>query len=169
MNPMRVPKISKVTANMGVGEGAERLAKAEALLESLTGQKPKRNFAKVTIPNFGIRKGLPIACMVTLREDKADEFLEKAFAAIDRKLKISRFDPFGNVSFGIKEHIDIPGVRYDPNVGIFGMDVCLTIERPGYSIKRRKIRNTKPSKKHLVTRDDSIEFLKSRYGISVEG
>lgn len=169
MNPMRVPKISKVTVNMGIGEGGERLAKASTLLENLTGQKPKKNFARLTEPSFGIRKGLPIACMVTLRKDMADEFLEKAFPAIDRKLKISSFDPFGNVSFGIKEHIDIPGIRYDPNVGIFGMDVCLTIERPGYSIKRRKIHSTKPSKKHLVTRDDSIEFLKSRHKISVEG
>lgn len=168
MNPMRVPRISKVTVNMSVGEGGERLAKAETLLENLTGQKSKRNFAKVTEPNFGIRKGLPIACMVTLRGGMVDKFLEKAFTGVDKKLKISSFDSFGNVSFGIKEHIDIPEVRYDPNVGIFGMDVCITIERPGYSIKRRKTHNTKPSKRHLVTRDDSIEFLKSIYGVSVE-
>jgi large subunit ribosomal protein L5 len=169
VNPMIVPKISKVTVNIGVGEGGERLAKAETLLENLTGQKPKRTFARVTEPNFGIRKGLPIACMVTLRNDVAGKFLEKAFGAVDKKLETSRFDEFGNVSFGIKEHIDIPGERYDPKVGIFGMDVCLTIERPGYSIKQRKIRSAKPSKKHLVKREDSIEFLKSKYGIIVEG
>jgi len=168
VNPMRVPGISKVTVNMGIGEGGERLAKAETLLEGLTGQKPKRNFAKVTDQAFGIRKGLPIACMVTLRRGMVDKFLENAFMALDKKLKLSSFDPLGNVSFGIKEHIDLPGVKYDPTVGIFGMDVSLTIERPGYSIKRRSIHNTKPSKGHLVTRGDSIEFLKSRYGINVE-
>lgn len=169
MNPMRVPKISKVTVNMGIGEGGERLANAETLLENLTGRKPKRTFAKVTEPNFGIRKGLPIACVVTLRNDAAGKFLEKAFGAIDKKLETSRFDEFGNVSFGIKEHIDIPGEKYDPKVGIFGMDVCLTIERPGYSIKRRNPRSAKPSPKHLLKREDSIEFLKSKYGIIVEG
>jgi large subunit ribosomal protein L5 len=166
---MRAPKISKVTVNMGVGEGGERLAKAEALLETLTGQKPKRTFSKVNEPSFGIRKGLPIACMVTLRNDNTDKFLEKAFGAVDKKLKASSFDEFGNISFGIKEHIDIPGERYDPKVGIFGMDVSLTVERPGYTIKRRKKHMVKPSKKHLVTREDSIDFLKSKYGVNTEG
>ena len=169
MNAMKAPKISKVTVNMGVGEGGERLAKAEALLEHLTGQKPRRTFSTVNEPSFGIRKGLPIACMVTLRDDGADNFLEKAFGAVDKKLKASSFDEFGNISFGVKEHIDIPGERYDPKVGIFGMDVSLTVERPGYSIKRRKNHKVKPSKKHLLTREDSIEFLKSKYGVNTEG
>ncbi len=168
MNPMRVPKISKVTVNMGIGEGGENLAKAETLLEALTGQKPKRTFSKVNEPSFGIRKNLPIACMVTLRNDNAEKFLEKAFGGIDKKLKASSFDEFGNVSFGIKEHIDIPGERYDPKVGIYGMDVNLTVERPGYRIKRRKNHAVKPSKKHLVTNTDSIEFLKSKYGVTIE-
>ncbi len=168
MNPMKVPRISKVTVNMCVGEGGENLAKAENLMEELTGQKPKRNFSKVNEPSFGIRKGLPIACKVTLRKELADKFLEKAFPAVEKQLKLSSFDSHGNVSFGIKEHIDIPGVRYDPKVGIFGMDVSLTIERPGYRIKRRKFRSTRPSKKHLLTQGDSVEFLKSNYGIAVE-
>lgn len=169
MNQMKAPKISKITVNMGVGEGGERLAKAEALMEALTGQKPKRTFATINEPSFGIRKGLPIACMVTLRDEKADSFLEKAFGAVDKKLKASSFDEIGNISFGIKEHIDIPGERYDPKVGIFGMDVSLTIERPGYAIKRRRNKGEKPSKKHLLTREDSMDFLKSKYGVSIEG
>lgn len=169
MNAMRTPRISKVTVNMGVGEGGERLAKAESLLEHLTGQKPRRTFAKINEPSFGIRKGLPIACMVTLRGEAANNFLEKAFGAVDKKLKASSFDRLGNISFGIKEHIDIPGERYDPKVGIFGMDVSLTIERPGYRIKRRKNHQERPSKKHLVRNEDSMEFLKSNYGVSIEG
>jgi large subunit ribosomal protein L5 len=169
MNAMKVPRISKVTVNMGVGEGGERLAKAEALMEALTGLKPKRTFSTVNEPSFGIRKGLPIACMVTLRDERVEKFLEKAFGAVDKKLKASSFDESGNISFGIKEHIDIPGERYDPKVGIFGMDVSLTIERPGYRIKRRRNHQEKPSKKHRLTREDSIEFLKSKYGINIEG
>lgn len=168
MNPMRGPLISKATVNMGVGEGGEALAKAETLLEKLTGQKPKRNFAKLTEPSFGLRKGLPIACKVTLRNESASRFLKDAFVAIDNKLKKSSFDGQGNVSFGIKEHIDLPGTKYDPKVGIFGMDVCLTVERPGYRIKRRRIQSAKPSKHHKVKVEDSIEFLKSKFGISVE-
>ncbi|MDI6655812.1 MAG: 50S ribosomal protein L5 [Candidatus Hydrothermarchaeota archaeon] len=168
MNVMRELRISKVTVNMGVGEGGEKLAKAENLLEKLTEQKPVKTLAKSTNPTFGIRKGVPIACKVTLRKEKAEKFLKKAIDAVERKLKSTNFDNRGNVSFGIKEHIDVPGVRYDPAVGIFGMDVCLTVERPGYRIKRRKVSQRKISKSHSITREEAINFMKEKYNVSVE-
>jgi len=168
MNVMRELRISKVTVNMGVGEGGEKLVKAENLLEKLTEQKPVKTPAKSTNPTFGIRKGTPIACKVTLRKEKAEKFLKKATDAVERKLKSTNFDNQGNVSFGIKEHIDIPGVRYDPAVGIFGMDVCLTVERPGYRIKRRKVSQRKISKSHSITREEAINFMKEKYNVSVE-
>jgi large subunit ribosomal protein L5 len=164
---MRNLRIDKVTVNIGVGEGGEKLAKAEELLERLVGQKPTRTFAKSTNPTFKIRKGLPIGCKVTLRRERAEKFLDKALSAVDRKIKISSFDENGNVSFGIAEHIDIPGVKYDPSIGIFGMDVCITIERPGYRIKRRKIRPGKVSRSHRVSKEDAIKFLKEKFEIDV--
>jgi len=167
MTVMRQLKIAKVTVNMGVGEGGERLAKAEALLEKIAGQKPTRTYAKSTNPTFGIRKGLPIGCKVTLQKEKAENFLKKAFDAVDYKIKTSSFDDCGNLSFGIKEHINIPGVKYDPSVGIFGMDVCITIERPGYRIKRRKISKSRISKHHIVTKEEAMEFIK-RYNVTFE-
>lgn len=167
-NVMRKPKISKVTVNIGVGEGGEKLAKAEALLENITGQKPIRTFSKITNPNWGIRKGSPIACKVTLRKEKSENFLKDALSAVDNTISGSSFDDHGNVSFGIKEHIDIPGVRYDPNVGIFGMDVALTVEHPGYRIKRRKVKKKKVSKKHQLNRDETIQFLNEEYNVKVE-
>ncbi|MFQ6135807.1 MAG: 50S ribosomal protein L5 [Candidatus Hydrothermarchaeales archaeon] len=167
-NVMREPKIAKVTVNIGVGEGGEKLAKAESVLEKLTDQKPVRTYSKITNPNWGIRKGAPIACKVALRGEKAEKFLTSALVAVDNKIKRSSFDDNGNVSFGIKEHIDLPGVRYDPNVGIFGMDVTLTIERPGYRIKRRKVGKRKIPKKHRVQKNDAVEFMKTRYHINVE-
>ncbi len=167
MNPMRRLRIHSVTVNMGVGEGGERLAKAEALLEELTGQKPIRRLAKKTIQPFGIRKGLPIACKVTLRGEKAIDFLKRALEAKDRRLPEKCFDQLGNFSFGIREHIDLPGVKYDPNVGIFGMDVCVTVERPGYRVKRRKLKKTKIGRKHLVTREEAIEFVKKEFQVEV--
>lgn len=168
LNPMRTLRITKVTVNMGVGEGGERLAKAEALLESLTKQRPVKTIANSTDPAFGIRKGMPIGCKVTLRKNKAEDFLKKALDAVEHKIKETGFDAQGNVSLGIKEHIDIPGVRYEPNVGIFGMDVSLTIERPGYRIKRRKISKKKISKHHQVGRDEAIKFLQEQYQINLE-
>lgn len=168
MNVMQELRISKITVNIGVGEGGEKLAKAENLLEKLTEQKPLKTLARSTNPTFGIRKGVPIACKVTLRKEKAEKFLRKALDAVERKLKSTNFDNLGNVSFGIKEHIDIPGVRYDPAVGIFGMDVCLTVERPGYRIKRRKILQRKISKSHSIAKEEAINFMKEKYNVSVE-
>lgn len=167
INPMRRLKVEKVVVNMGIGEGGERLAKAEALLQQLTQQKPKKTIAKSTNPSFGIRKGLPIGCSVILRGEKAESFLKKAFDAVERKVRSSNFDNKGNLAFGIKEHIDIPGVRYDPSVGIFGMDVCLTIERPGYRVKRRHIRRERVGKSHLVTKQEAIDFIKQKYNLTI--
>lgn len=167
-NPMRRPHISKVTVNIGVGEGGEKLAKAEGVLQKLTEQKPVKTLAKITNPTFGIRKGLPIGCMVTLRGEKSEKFLKKTLEAVEYVIRESSFDNTGNVSFGVKEHIDIPGIKYDPNVGIFGMDVCVTIERPGYRIKRRRLERTPVSKHHRVTKEDAIGFVEERYGIKVE-
>jgi len=167
-NPMRELKISKVTVNMSIGEAGEKLIKAEALLESLTGQKPKRTLAKSTIQPFGIRKGQPIGVKVTMCGKNKEEFLKKALDALDFKLNKSCFDEHGNFSLGIKEHINLPGVRYDPSVGIYGMDVCATVERPGYRIKRRKIASRKIGKKHAVTKDESLEFIKSKFNVTFE-
>jgi large subunit ribosomal protein L5 len=166
-NPMRGLRIPKIIVNMGVGESGEKLAKAEALLEQLTGQKPIRTYSRSTIKPFGIRKGEPIGCKVTLLEKKKEEFLKKAFEAVDSKLKVSSFDEMGNFSFGVKEHIDIAGMKYDPNVGIFGMDVCVSVERPGYRVRRRKARDAKVSKHHVVKKQEAIDFVKSRYKVEV--
>lgn len=87
---------------------------------------------------------------------------------IDRKISASQFDKQGNVSFGIHEHIDIPGMRYDPEIGIFGMDVAITFEKPGYRIKRRKIQNKKVPSKHQVTKEETMEFMKEKFQVEIE-
>lgn len=165
---MRKIRVENVTVNMSVGEGGERLDKAENLLEQLTGQKPVRRESKKTIKPFNIRKGLPIACKVTLRGRRAEEFLDRALEAQDRKVRAKSFDSRGNFSFGIREHIDLPGVKYDPNVGIFGMDVNVTVERPGYRVKRRALKKSSVGKNHLITREESMKFIAEKYNVSVE-
>src|SRR3990167_7332483 len=128
MNTMREIKIEKITINIGVGEAGEKLDRAKKLLERLTNKKiVLTRTAKRT--TFGTPKGRTIGCKVTLRKNDALEFLKKAFDALDFKLNESIFDKQGNFSFGIKEHIDLPGVRYDPEIGIYGMDVSVTLER----------------------------------------
>lgn len=166
-NPMLKTRIEKVTVNIGVGEGGERLRKAEKLLEDLTKQKPIRTFAKVTNRDFGIRKGMPIGCKVTLRKEKAIKFLKEALWVRNFKLPAWSFDDEGNFSFGIADHTEFKDMKYDPEVGIFGMDICVTLEKPGYRIKRRKIAKTKLPHKQRVKKQEAIEFLKKEFNVEV--
>lgn len=167
MNPMQEVKIAKATINIGVGEAGEKLARAEKLLTSLTNQQPIRTYSKVTNPEFGIRKGQPIACKVTLRDEKANEAIQLILNGIGSTLKSRQFDRNGNVSFGIEEHIDIPGIRYDPDIGIFGMNISVTFEKAGYRIKKRKIQRKKIPQKHQVTPEETQEFMKEKFNVKI--
>jgi len=166
-NPMEQVRIEKVTVNIGVGEGGDKLRKAEKVLEMLTHQKPVRTYAKMTNRDFGIRKGMPIGCKVTLRKQKAIDFLKEALWVRNFKLPEWSFDNEGNFSFGITDHTEFKDMKYDPDIGIFGMDICVTLEKPGYRIKRRKIEKRKVPHKHRVSRQEAIEFMKKEFNVEV--
>jgi len=164
---IKTPRIQKVTVHMGIGESGELLQKASDLLADIVGQKPVYKIAKNTNRDFGIRKGEPIAVAVTLRGEEADKFLKRAFEAVENRLPKSNFDEYGNFAFGIKEHIDLPGIRYDPKVGIFGMDVCVTLDRIGYRIARRKYDKKKIKPKYRISKEDGVQFIKERFGVDI--
>jgi large subunit ribosomal protein L5 len=166
-HPMRVIKLAKVTVHIGVGKSGEMLEKAMKVLSEITGQKPCTKQAKMTVKEFGTREGEPIACLTTLRGEKASAFLRRGLDAVNNSLKASCFDENGNFAFGIKEHIEIPGTKYVPELGIFGMDVIGTLERPGYRIKRRRIRPAQVGKSHRVTREDAIKFVTEKFGVQI--
>lgn len=166
-NVMRRIRIEKVTVNCCIGESGEKLEKAAKILESLCGQKPQIRKAKKTIKGFGIHKGEPIALRVTLRKQRAIDFLAKALKAVNNTLKESCFDEYGNFSFGIKEHLDIPGTKYDPSLGIIGMDVCVHLSRPGLRVKLRRRARSDIGKSHMVTKEESIEFIKNAFNVNV--
>ena len=136
-------------------------------MESLTDQKPVMRRAKQTIRTWGIRRNEPISCMVTLRREKAEALLKKTFPAVSNRINPRSFDRQGNFAFGIREHIDIPGQRYDPNLGIVGMDIMATVERSGYRVARKRRAKSKISHSHRVTREESIEFIKQSFGVEV--
>ena len=146
MNPMNEVRIEKATVSIGVGEAGERLERAITLLESMFDQSPVKTYSKVTNPEWGIRKRQPIACKLTLRGEKADKAIDMVLEGISRNIKPTQFDAQGNLSFGIKEHIDIPGMRYNPDIGIFGMNVSVTEEK---SDKRKFLKNIEFLKKKL--------------------
>lgn len=166
MNPMRQPRIEKVTVNIGIAEGGEKLAKAAGVIETITGKKSVNTMTFKRIPDFGIRPKMTIGAKVTLRGQAAEAFLKRALEAIDKRITERNFDKGGNFSFGIKEHIDIPGVKYDPTTGIIGMDVCATLERPGYRVKRRRLGKTAVGRHHKLTKEDGIKFITEKFGIN---
>lgn len=166
-NPMRKPRIEKVVLNFGVGASGEPLIKAETLAKTITGMKPARTYAKGTNKDFRIRKGEPIACKVTLRGEKAEKILRKALLARDNKLLLSMFDEYGNFSFGIREYIDLPDTKYDPNIGILGFDVCVTLERPGFRIKRRAYQKKKIPRRHRLTKEEGVLYAEKHLGVKV--
>lgn len=166
-NPMRQIRIGKVVINIGVGKSGEPLEKAKRVIEELTGQKPSARNAKKTIRDFGIHKGEPIAAVVTLRGNNAVDILKRLLAAKNNQIKRSSFDDNGNVSFGIREHIDIPGMKYNPDIGIVGMDVSIALERPGYRVARRYRRRCKIGKKHRINKEDAIAFFKDALKVEV--
>jgi large subunit ribosomal protein L5 len=168
-NPMRELRIEKVTVNIGVGKSGEPLEKAKKVLKQITNRTPCSRKAKKTIKEFGIRKGEPMACIVTLRRDEARSFLKKALEAAGDKISRSSFDRYGNFAFGIKEHIEIPGTKYVPELGIFGMNVAVTFERPGFRVKRRTIRRSTVGKGHLVSRDEAVDYIRSNFGTEIAG
>jgi large subunit ribosomal protein L5 len=166
-NPMLKPRIEKVTVNMSVGRSGQPLEQAVTILQKLTDQQPSKRRAKKTIREFGIRKGESIACLVTLRKEKAEKFLRRAFQAVENKLSKYSFDRQGNFSFGIKEHIDIPGTKYDPELGIHGMDISVALGRPGYRVKRRHRTKSEVGKDHLLTTDEAILFIKDEFDVEI--
>lgn len=166
---MRELRVHKVTVNIGVGESGDKLAKAETLLQRITGVNPVKTLAKVTEPAFSIRKKQQIGVKVTLRKANAEDFIKKALVAAGRKVKPTSFDKQGGFSFGVKECLELPGFKYDPQVGVFGFDVCVDLERPGYRVKRRSIKRSSVGHSHLVTREDAMEFAKSKLGVEISG
>lgn len=159
--------VDKVVINIGVGKSGEPMEKAKKALNELTGHQPAVRGAKKTVRDFGIHKGEPIGAMVTLRREEAFEFLKRALAAKKNVLKETSFDDFGNFSLGVHEHIDIPGTKYNPDIGIFGMDINVVLVRPGYRIARKSRKRARIGKSHRINKQEAIEFFKQQFGVEV--
>ena len=164
---MREIKIAKVTVNMGVGQPGEDLKNAQAILEGITAGKGVQTRAKIRLPTWNIRPGLPIGVKTTLRGEKALVFLKRALQAKGNQLKRRNFDRNGNFGFGIREHIDLQGVKYDPKVGIRGFDVLVTVERPGFRVTRRKLRKSRVGKRQLVSQQEGVLFVEKTFGVKI--
>lgn len=165
---MRDIKIEKVTLNIGAGKDQSRLEKGVVLLKTVSNSTPVKTVTKKRIQEWGLRPGLPIGCKVTLRKEKAMSILPRLLDAIDKILTKTQFDDNGNIAFGIKEYIEIPGVKYDPKIGIMGLQVCVTLQRPGYRIKKRRVLARSIPARQRISRQEAIDFMTSKFNISLE-
>jgi len=162
---MREPKIEKVVVHMGVGEGGRELANAEEILEEIAGQEAVRTTATRAATQFGARTGDPVGAKVTLRGDAAHEFLETALAFTD--LSARQFDDTGNFSFGVEEHTEFPSQEYDPQIGIYGLDVTVNLTRPGYRVKKRDKASRSIPSRHRLTPEDAAAFVAETFDVDI--
>lgn len=168
MNKMQELRIEKVTLNIGTGQPGEKLEKAISLLNKITGKKPIQRISQKRIPTWNVRPGLAVGTKVTLRGKEAEELLKRLLKAKEDRLFPSNFDNQGNFAFGIPEYIDIEGMEYIVEIGIMGLEASVTLKKQGFRVKERKYHTKRIPKKHRITKEEAIEFVKSKFNIKVE-
>jgi len=166
-NVHRAVRVIKVVVNAGVGESGEARTKAARVIEMVTHQKPVATRSHSTNRDFGIRKGQEIGAKVTLRGTVATDFLTRAFEARDKQLDVDSIDRNGNFSFGIADYTDFSGMKYDPQIGIHGMDVAVEMGRAGYRIRQRRVQSRPLPKGLRSTREETRSFLTQTLGVTL--
>jgi large subunit ribosomal protein L5 len=166
-SPMKKISLEKVVLNMGVGKSGDAIDIAKRALEQISGKKPSTRNAKETQREWGVRKGEPIGVAVTIRGNDAIALLKRLLESKGNVVKGRSFDSFGNYSFGINEHIDIPDVKYDPQIGILGLGISVALTRPGYSIRKRSKHKASVGKTHIITNQEAKDYLVKEYGVTI--
>ena len=166
-NAMKKPYLEKIVLNIGVGGGGEELEKAVGVINQITGQVPLKTLSKVNVKEFNLRIGRPIGCKITIRGNEAEKLLKRLLIVNNNKILRKSFDNFGNFAFGIDEHIKIPQTEYEASIGLWGLDVCGRITRPGMSVKCRRKARSKIPKRHYVSRMEAQYFLKQNFGVDI--
>ena len=165
-NIMKKIYLNKVNLNIGVGKSGEQIETAKAALMQIFKGKVNSRQAKKSQRDWGVRKGEPIGVGITVRGNDATPLLKKLLEAKGDQIKEKSFDNEGNVSFGILEHIDIPGIKYDPNIGILGLGVSVSLVRPGFNIRVRSKHKARIGKTHKITKQEAIKFMIEEFGVT---
>ena len=161
-------RVAKVTLNIGAGKDQNKLEKGLVLIKDITGVDPIKTITRKKIPAWGLRPGLPIGCKITLRGKAAQDMLKRALYARDNKLSPGIFDKDGNFAFGIKEYVDIKDAKYNPEIGMMGLAITITLEKPGYRIKKRHLKPATVGKKHRLTKEQAMAFIQKNYNVTFE-
>ncbi len=166
-HPMKKPRLKALIINTCVGESGPRYERSKEILRQITNKNPVDRPAKESIRGFNIRKGEPIAAVVTLRGEEASAMLRRLLYAYDYEVKSSSFDQQGNFAFGITEHVDIENAPFDPMLGTIGFNVIVKIERPGYRVKYRQRKRKKLPRKQYVTPEEAMEFVTTEFNMKI--
>ena len=164
---MKKISLEKVVLNMGIGKSGDVINIAKKALDEISGKKSSSRNAKAQQRDWGVRKGEPIGAAVTVRGDDAIALVKRLLESKGNEMNGKSFDNFGNFSFGIKEHIDIPGVKYDPHIGILGLGISITLTRPGYGIRTRSKHKAKVGKDHIIKNQEAKDYFVKEFGVTV--
>jgi len=159
INPMREVKIDKVVLN--IGANGEALNKAVTLLNLLTGKTPAKTTSNKRIPSLGVRPGLEVGAVVTIRKN-TEELLKRMLVAVDNQLRKKQVS-VNNFSFGIHEYIEIPGIEYQREIGIMGLDITIVFKRSGRRVGLRKVKRGKVSKRQIISKEEIIKFMEENF------
>ncbi|MCI4341962.1 MAG: 50S ribosomal protein L5 [Thermoplasmata archaeon] len=158
-------RIIKIVVNSGVGESGDPRSKAEKVLKMVTHQSPIATRSRATNREWGIRQGQEIGAKVTLRGERAREFLERALDARDRQLDPDSIDRHGNLSFGVADYTDFAGLKYDPAIGIHGMDICVEVGRAGWRVRDRRSQSRPIPHSARVPASETRTFLEQSFRV----
>ncbi len=164
-NKMRQIRIEKVV--LSIGATAENLEKGFKLLERLSGKKPVKKTSHKRIPGLNVRPGLEVGCMVTLRGKQTEQLLKRLLESEDNQIKQKQISE-NTFSFGIPEYIEIPGIQYQRDIGIIGLDVTVTFSRKGKRIVKKRIKKKKriPKKQH-VSPQEIASYLQNKFQTNI--
>jgi large subunit ribosomal protein L5 len=166
-NKMRQIRVEKIVLNIGTNGDPERMKKAAMLLKNITHKKIVETHSKKRLAAWKIRIGLPIGVKVTLRGKEAEELLKRLLIAVENKVKPTSFTKNG-FSFGVPEYIDIPDVRYDPKIGIIGLEASVALMRAGYRVGKRRLFKSKVNNHHTITKEEAAKFAQEKFEVKLE-
>ncbi len=167
-NPMRTVYLEKVVINMGVGLNENMVDNAKALIKKLTNHNAGTTVSKRRDPELKLKKGQKIGAVSTIRGKEAFEFLKRALDANNNVLGKNAIAN-NSLNFGVKEYIYFAGVKYDPKIGIMGLNVNAAFARKGARISNRKRKTSRPSLKHSkITREEISAYLKNNLNITLQ-